>query len=72
MSSVRFQEVKNNGNLRKELIIYERFQLQDFDYEKFGILNKWSLTRGYRIWKVYCVFCIYGVGNHHLIKDMRN
>ena len=31
VSSVRFQGVKNNGNLKKELIIYERFQLQDFD-----------------------------------------
>ena len=30
------------GRLR-EVVVYERFQLQRYDYEHFGVLNKWSL-----------------------------
>ena len=28
------------------MVFYERFQLKGFDWEMFGVLDKWSLTRG--------------------------
>ena len=43
-----------------EVVFYEGFQLKGFDWEKFGILDKWSLTRGGRTWRFDCMalsFC---------------
>ena len=28
------------------MVFYERFQLKGFDWEMFGVLDEWSLTRG--------------------------
>ena len=30
-------------------VTYERFQLQAFDWEKFGVLDRWSLMGGGRL-----------------------
>ena len=57
MSSTCLQEVKNNENYNvvtsksghghlQEVVIYDRFQLKDFDWEKFGVLDRWSLIYG--------------------------
>ena len=36
------------------MVIYERFQLKGFDWEKFGVLDRWLLTRGGRTWRFNC------------------
>ena len=42
-----------------EVVVYERFQLQFFDWDKFSFLVRWSLTRGGRTWRfVYLVLSI--------------
>ena len=57
-----FKGLKNNGNLKKELIIYERFQLTDLrEAVRYG-----------RSTVFFFFFGIYGGSNHHLIKGMRN
>ena len=35
------------GRLQK-VVVYEKFQVQDFDRENFGVLDLWTLTGGGR------------------------
>ena len=42
------------GRLR-EVVVYERFQLQGFYWEKFDVLDRWSLMGGGRTWRLYCI-----------------
>ena len=34
------------------MVVYETFQLQGFDWEKFGVLDRWSLMGGGRLQEV--------------------
>ena len=64
----KVQEFKNNGKSYcqspkksgrvdlREVVAYDRLQLLGFDWEKFGVLDRWSLTRGGRTWKFDCSF----------------
>lgn len=38
----------------QEGVTYERFLLQGFEWENFGVLHRWSLTRGGRTWRLAC------------------
>ena len=64
-ASSRFQEYENNGNSEtvkqksgcgrfREVVVFERLQLQWFCWENFGVVDKWLLMGGGRTWKVDC------------------
>ena len=37
---------KSGGGRLREVVIYDTFQLQDFDWEKLGVWDRWSLIYG--------------------------
>ena len=64
-ASSRLQEYENNGNSEtvkqksgcgrfREVVVFERLQLQWFCWENFGVVDKWLLMGGGRTWKVDC------------------
>ena len=55
---------KSNASERSLKIVYERFWLQRFDWENFGVFGqvgaylRWSPTRGGRTWRFGCIFLL--------------
>ena len=33
----------------RDVVVYERFRLHDFDWEIFGVLDLWSLMPGWEV-----------------------
>ena len=49
----RLKTVKKIGSPQKVVAVaYKRFQLQAFAWERFGVLRRWSLTRGGHTWRL--------------------
>jgi len=54
---VELQKIKKSPALKKVVgrwSFYEKFQLKGFDWENFGVLDKWSIMGGGRTWKFDC------------------
>ena len=47
--------LKSGRSCLREVVIYQRFQLQGFNWKNFGVLDKWSLMRGDRTLMFDCI-----------------
>ena len=48
----KYYASKSGRSYLWEVVVYETFQLQGFDWEKFGVLDRWSLMGGGRLQEV--------------------
>ena len=59
--------LKSGRGCLLDVVIYQRFQLQGFNWKNFGVLDKWSLMRGGHTLKFDCM--IFYTVNRFLILD---
>ena len=53
---------KSGHNCLPEVVVYKRFQIWEFDWESFAVLDRWPvaygrwlLMRGSRTWRFNCI-----------------
>ena len=44
------------------MVVYERFQLKSFNWDKLGVLDRWSLTKGSNLWILTGINWVFWIG----------